>query len=64
LKNEEESARDRDKIIQFQLAKDIKKLIATKGSYKERSDKYLSMRQEQAEYVEVSAGGVQFNILS
>ena len=64
MKNEEESARDRDKIIQFQLAKDIEKLIATKGSYKERSDKYLSMRQEQAEYVEVSTGGVQFNILS
>eukprot|EP00597_Dinobryon_sp_UTEXLB2267_P007232 CAMPEP_0170095938 /NCGR_PEP_ID=MMETSP0019_2-20121128/28267_1 /TAXON_ID=98059 /ORGANISM="Dinobryon sp., Strain UTEXLB2267" /LENGTH=825 /DNA_ID=CAMNT_0010317791 /DNA_START=242 /DNA_END=2716 /DNA_ORIENTATION=+ len=55
MKNEEESARDRDKIIQFQISKDIEKLIAAKGSYKERSEKYLSMRQEHADFVEISA---------
>lgn len=53
---EEYAPNDSDKILKFQLDRDIKKLIEVKGSFKERSQKFVSLRRNDPVYVKMSSG--------
>lgn len=50
----EENPFDRQKIYNFQLEKDIKKLAAKKGPYKERVKRHLKIRQMDEDYKRVA----------
>ena len=53
---EEYAPNDTDKILKFQLERDIKKLIEVKGSFKERSQKFVSLRRNDPVYIQMSSG--------
>lgn len=50
----EENPFDVQKIYQFQLDKDIKKMTAKKGRYKDRSKRFLDIRQMDEEYKRIA----------
>lgn len=50
----DDNAFDTQKIYQFQLEKDIKKLIAKKGYYQDRNKRFLEIRQMDEEYKRIA----------
>lgn len=49
-KGEEFSTYDRDKIYQFQLEKDIKKLTQNRGKFQDRNNRFLEARRSDPDY--------------